>query len=169
MAPITKRKVTIAAQKLCICLALVVIHTQTLAQGSIPRAAQQSPLSARLIAQAEGSAEIGHETPLGDRAKNPLKVPVGRRVTLTISTERSTPNRQFSYFWKQLGGPSVEWLTRSAPGGIPDLTSRMQWRAKKAGIHEFECRVMLLDSNKIPTGVQIVKRITIVVVPSSSK
>jgi hypothetical protein len=150
-------------------LVLAVVIAQVWVQASTARAAPPASPNVRLIAQAEGTSAVGQEmSNMPGAASNPLQVPAGRRVTLTSQVEPSSlrGKTQLVYGWRQLGGPAVEWLTQ--PGGRPSTSfvSRVQWRAKNPGVYQFECRVSLLDSNGVPTGVEISKHIMIRIVQS---
>ncbi len=124
--------------------------------------------SVRLIARAEGSGQVGMggSDPSWPR-DDALRVPAGRRVTL--AAQLGDARWWVSYQWRQVSGPAVELQTdsaRSTPTRSP--VTYAHFTPKKPGIIVVENRVMFLDAHKIPTGMVIVRRIGVRVLPSPS-
>ena len=167
MAQNQKHRRSLTIQKPCTGFVLAVVIVQVWVQASTARAAPPTSPSLRLIAQAEGMSAVGQEmSNVSGAASNPLQVPAGRRVTLTSQVEPSSlrGKTQLSYGWRQLAGPAVEWLTQLDRRPSMSFVSRVQLRAKNPGVYQFECRVSLLDSNGVPTGVEISKHTMIRIV-----
>ena len=119
-----------------------------------------------LTARAEGSNRVGMggSDPSWPR-DDALRVPVGRRVTLTAQVGDARWRGALSYQWRQLSGPAVQLQTDSARQ-TRSLVTYAHFTPKKPGIIVVENRVMFLDPHNIPTGVVIVRRIGVRVLPS---
>jgi hypothetical protein len=74
---------------------------------------------------------------------------------------------KLTYRWRQIAGPAVKWLTPTEVGSTTSLTAAVRFRTTAPGVIAFQCRVVLLDANGIPTGIVIAKQIRIVAVRSS--
>lgn len=117
-----------------------------------------------LVAQADESSQVGRQVPDFPVARDTttLRVPVGRRVTLTARVD-DAGGATLSYQWRQLSGPTVQLLRAGDRTRSP--SSYTQFTARKPGIIVVECRVQFLDAHNIPTGVVIVQRIGVRVLP----
>ena len=150
-------------------LAGAAFATGALAQG---RAASPGPVryapEVRLTAQAEGTAGVGRELPDGPGpAPPPLRVSVGLQVYLSARVGSGPPGLYLTYRWRQIAGPAVQWLTRTEVGSTASLMATVRFRTTAPGVLGFQCQVVLLDANGIPTGIVIAKQIRIVAVRSS--
>ncbi|MBI3894196.1 MAG: hypothetical protein HY303_21975 [Candidatus Wallbacteria bacterium] len=95
-----------------------------------------------------------------------MRVAIPAQVSLLATLEdadlAANAGQQFRVRWSQLAGPPVD-LEPPLDGPGPLRRSRARFTPTTAFLHEFECRATELDSVGHPTGIEVARRISVLV------